>query len=400
MQNKLSAKRKVSVFVLFISIFIIIFFGVNYLFSQIGGNTTPDGEEVSFNNLDKISQDKINFLFLGTDGSDLRTDTILFVSFDKASQKINMISIPRDTRILIGDNYYKINSCVPYGKDDLLFKTIRDITGAPINYYAKVNFDGFKNIIDILGGVDFNVPTNMKYSDPEQDLYINLKAGQQHLDGDKAVQLVRYRGYAEADLQRIKVQQDFIKALIKQKITSDNILKAPAIYTEVLKYVKTNFGLGDLLGNMGMIKIFQEQKEGSINSFELPGTAMMINGASYFIHDPKQTLELFKNNFGGSGSSDMLSTYTELNSKAKPDTFEVSTNEQASDFEDEVSSNELSQPDTTDKGYSKNSTTSSTSKSTNTTTSTTNSTKDTSKSTEQQSSTETKQSSVPDWLKD
>lgn len=388
--RKLSTKSKVSIFVLIIFVFAVMFVSAKFVFPKgIVENKDAEGEQVILNNLDKISQDKVNFLLLGTDASGQRTDTMLFISFDKKNEIINMVSIPRDTRILIGERFYKINSCIPYGKEELLFKTIRDITGAPINYYAKVNFEGFKNIVDILGGVDFYVPENMKYSDPGQKLYIDLKKGQQHLDGTKAVQLVRYRGYAEADLQRIKVQQDFIKELIEQKMTAENILKAPSIYNEAVKHIKTNFTIGDLLGNMNIIKVFGEQKEGSILNFTMPGIAMMINGASYYIHDPIKTLELFKENFGGSGTSNMSSTYIKLNSKAKPDTFEAANNNknEISEFEDEPT--EDTRADVTDKGYSEDIETSYQNKETNF-----------ENETSKDKGTDITQSSIPDWLKE
>ena len=108
-----------------------------------------------------------------------------------------------------------------------MIEKIKEITGMPIHYYCEVNFIGIREIVDILGGVDYDVPMKMDYEDPEQDLYIHLEKGPQHLDGDKAEQLLRFRkGYANQDLGRINTQQGFIKEMFKQKMQPKYLLKA------------------------------------------------------------------------------------------------------------------------------------------------------------------------------
>ena len=315
-------KRIVAFIVSLILVTATVMFGVIYAFDLLGSGLNAS-DTISPDALDSPTTlegtnktERLNFLLLGTDGSNSRTDTIIFASFDLVNEKINLISIPRDTRILINGKYHKINSCAVYGGEELLFDTLRDITGAPIHYYAKVSFSGFRNIIDILGGVDFNVPVDMYYSDPYQNLYINLKKGEQHLDGEKAEQLVRFRRYAEADIQRTRVQKDFIKALIQQKLTPEYILKAPTLYADIAKYVTTNFTASDLMNNMEIIKFFQNIDEDSITTYEMPGLAKTINGASYWIHDVDKTLELFEEYFGGSGESEAYSKYAAAESKA------------------------------------------------------------------------------------
>ena len=285
--------------------------------------------------------DRLNFLLIGTDGSNSRTDTIMLASLDFVDRKINLISIPRDTRVLVNGRYHKINACAVIGGDELLINTVRDITGAPIHYYVKVSFAGFRNIIDILGGVDYYVPMDMHYSDPYQNLYIDLKEGQQHLDGDKAEQLVRFRRYPEADIQRTRVQKDFFKELLKQKLTAEYFFRAPTLYSDISKHLTTNFTAGDLMGHLDIIKLFQNASDDTITAYEMPGSARMISGASYWIHDVDKTLELFKEHFGGSGTSSVKSTYSAaeqsaISSSPKP------TQESAMDV--------LSESDSTDEG--------------------------------------------------
>lgn len=331
------AKRIVALILSIILVSAAVMFGVIYAFDMLASglnasNTVPpaalDNPETSD---DTNKTERLNFLLLGTDGSNSRTDTIIFASFDFVNEKISLISIPRDTRVLINGKYHKINSCAVYGGEELLFDTLRDITGAPIHYYAKVSFSGFRNIIDILGGVDFDVPVNMYYSDPYQNLYINLKKGEQHLDGAKAEQLVRFRKYAEADIQRTRVQKDFIKALIQQKLTPEYILKAPSLYSEISKYITTNFTASDLVKNLEIIKLFQNAGDEAITTYEMPGQAKTINSASYWIHDVDKTLELFKDCFGGSGTSAAYDKYAAAESKALSSSSSSATSSAADD---------------------------------------------------------------------
>jgi LCP family protein required for cell wall assembly len=259
-------------------------------------------------NLDTPLPDRINILLIGSDKGGSNTDVLMLATFDKEANKIRLMSIPRDTRVLIKGKPHKINACMAYGKEELLLKTIKDITGAPIHYYLKVDIAGFKEVVDILGGVDFNVPQDMKYSDPSQDLKINLKAGMQHLDGDKAEQLVRFRRYQQADIQRVHVQQDFMKALISQNLNPQLIVKAPKLYGEIYKYVKTNLKGSDVLKNLGIINALLDGED-NVETSTLPGAAKYVNRISYFIFDVEESLAFCKENFGGSGTSDQKEAY-------------------------------------------------------------------------------------------
>ena len=312
-RKKRRKKRRFPAFVGVILAAIAVFVGVSAAFHTFadglkdGSSLLPPGAFDS--TAGGVTADRLNFLLIGTDGSNSRTDTIMLASLDFVDRKINLISIPRDTRVLVNGKYHKINACAVIGGDELLINTVRDITGAPIHYYVKASFTGFRNIIDLLGGVDYYVPMDMHYSDPYQNLYIDLKEGQQHLDGDKAEQLVRFRRYPEADIQRTRVQKDFLKELLKQKLTAEYFFRAPSLYSDISKNITTNFTAGDMMKHLDIIKLFQDATDETITAYEMPGSARMIGGASYWIHDVEQTLELSKEYFGGSGTSKVKSTY-------------------------------------------------------------------------------------------
>lgn len=252
--------------------------------------------------VDEVSG-KVNVLVLGVDKEGLRTDTIIVASYDANDGVVNMLSVPRDTRMYIGSRYQKINSAHaitgsngkikgPNGTIDAVTR----ITGIPINYYVEFSFNAFRETIDALGGIYFDVPQSMRYSDPTQGLRINLSKGYQLLDGDKAEQLVRFRQYPEGDIKRVQVQQDFIKAVAEQKLNAQIITKLPDIYKALSNNVKTNFKLTDVikyansLVNIEMDKIIMHKLPGQYSGSEYT--------TSYWLPDIKNIKLLVQNTFG------------------------------------------------------------------------------------------------------
>lgn len=254
-------------------------------------NIDPEEEEMG---LSKITGKRVNVLLMATDESGLRTDTIMLASFDREREQLNILSIPRDTRVTINNSTQKINAAYAIGQHELAIKTVRDLVGLPIHYYAVVNPDGFSAIIDILGGVDIDVPQRMKYSDPSQDLYIDLYPGMQHLDGDKAEQFCRFRSYPEGDIGRVRAQQQFIKALIEQKLNLELIFKAGDLFKEVQKYLTTNVSLGDIGTFIPLLRLVSAEKT---NTYQLPGEARYVNNISYYICDQEETDKLINEVF-------------------------------------------------------------------------------------------------------
>lgn len=189
------------------------------------------------------------FLLVGTDKGDGNTDTIMVVSYDTVNQDISIMSIPRDTMINESWDLKKINSVYSRtgGSVDALANRVRKLIGFKTDFYVKVDLSMFVQLVDLVGGVEFDVPQDMKYSDPYQDLYIDLKAGVQTLDGEHAMQLVRFRRYAQGDIKRVEVQQAFMKALIKECLSFNNWGKVKAYIELALENVQTDLEFGSVV---------------------------------------------------------------------------------------------------------------------------------------------------------
>lgn len=243
----------------------------------------------------------INILILGVDEEGVRSDVILLINYSPEEGKINMLSVARDTRIKVRGRYEKFNALVGLGGEILTVNAIEQLTGLHIKYYLTLNFKGFRKIIDTLDGVEFEVPFDMNYDDPDQNLHIHLKRGVQVLNGEKAEHLVRYRkgnrpgdGYIDGDMGRIKMQQDFMKALVQQKIKLKYVSKADDIFMILKKYIKTNFEIGDV---DYYLKDLKKIRYDQVKMYTIPGDSAYIDDLWYFICDKNKTKELINNKF-------------------------------------------------------------------------------------------------------
>ncbi|MBO5930001.1 MAG: LCP family protein [Clostridia bacterium] len=264
--------------------------------------------------LDNVDSSRLNILVAGVDKDGLRSDVNMLFSLDTDEKTIQLLSIPRDTRVQYRKGYYgKINACI--GKEDgeeLLIKTVKDLTGLPIHNFCKVDFEGLRDIIDILGGVEFDVPMNMDYDDPVQDLHIHLKKGKQVLNGAQAEGLLRYRkGYATGDLGRIDMQQAFIKEAVRQKLSFRYILKAIPVAKAISESVETDMSV------MHMLKYALKLRSSKLefNTHVLPGTPKTIGGVSYYICDESATRRLVRTTFGYEDGKDISDQAGSINEK-------------------------------------------------------------------------------------
>lgn len=195
----------------------------------------------------KKEEPVVTCLFLGVNGN--LTDFIMLGQYDPNTREIDLLSIPRDTNVGNGSVDGKINSTYASRGLDTLKQHVEDITGIEPNYYIKFDTKILRKIVDAIGGVTVDVPINMNYDDPEQNLYIHLKKGTQTLTGSQAEQFVRFRknndgsGYAGGDVERTKTQQKFIKAFIAELLQADNISKIPNLINIVLEGTKTDITL-------------------------------------------------------------------------------------------------------------------------------------------------------------
>ncbi|MCT4606358.1 MAG: LCP family protein [Marinisporobacter sp.] len=252
-------------------------------------------------------EERVNVLVVGVDAKDIesakraRTDTMMLATFDPNTKNVDIISIPRDTRVVIRGRRSKdkINHAHAYGGMELSMKAVKDLLGVPVHYYVEINYAAVGKVVDDVGGVEIDVPMNMKYYDPKADppLKINLKKGKQVLDSDKAMQFLRFRkGYINQDLGRIDAQHDFLKAL------ADKIL-SPAIITKIPKLVRTFNTYVDTNMPITTMGSYALQAKGlkieDINMVTIPGEPKKINGLWYYVPNMDQTKIIVKQIFSG-----------------------------------------------------------------------------------------------------
>ncbi|MDI6860452.1 MAG: LCP family protein [Caldisericia bacterium] len=231
---------------------------------------------------------KINILLVGIDqryeDEMSRSDTNLLLSIDPVNKKLVLISLPRDSLVTLpgyeGDE--KLAHAHSYGGVPLLIKTVESILSIEIPYYVEVNFEGFVKMIDLIGGITIDVEKDMDYESYLGDVKIHLKKGLQHLNGEKALEYVRFRMDETGDIGRMERQQKFIKALIKQALGLSNTLRLQKALLELKNWVKTNLEPTQII-KLGLI--VKNIKEEDMISFTLPGTIDWKNGLSYYILD-------------------------------------------------------------------------------------------------------------------
>lgn len=276
--------------------------------------TVVGHDENTKKNLPEI---KVLILGVSTDLDSQLTDTIMVASYNPNTQKANLLSIPRDS--YTGKNTakatasLKINALYNIEKTpEKTLKAVNEITGLDIKYYVIVKTEALIQLVDAIGGVEFNVPIDMKYDDPTQDLHIDLKAGTQKLDGEKAEQVLRFRHsnpdkngvmttypseYGNDDFGRMRTQRDFISAVLKQTLKPGNIFKLGEILEIAHKNVETNLELSYI---KDYIPYAVEFNTDNLQTATLPGTTPDMkdtNNVSIFVINKKLSTELIQSMF-------------------------------------------------------------------------------------------------------
>ncbi len=198
------------------------------------------------------------------------SDSMLLLRFDPEADKVSVLSIPRDTRVYInGHGVRKINSANEYGGPALTANVASELLGGiEIDRYVRVNVQGVEKLIDALGGVTVNVPKNMKYTDFSQHLYIDLKKGTQHLDGDKAMQFLRYRYDGYGDISRVQRQQMLMRSTVEQTLKPATVIKVPKILSVIQSHLDTNLTVSEL---MALSNFASQIDRSNIQMMMLPG---------------------------------------------------------------------------------------------------------------------------------
>lgn len=243
----------------------------------------------------RTENEPVTFLILGSDIREDeeigRSDTIMILRVSPEKKIAYLVSIPRDTRVKIPDHgTRKINAAYQLGGSSLTIKTIEDFTGFQINHYAVVDFEGFKEIIDAIGGIDIDVEKRMY--DPRLGNKIDLHPGYQHLNGRKALGYVRFRR-TDDDFHRIERQQKFIKAVTEKMMQLSTILRIPQIAEIASRNFRTDSGLGitQMVAYGQMLKSIGKK---NLHTTMIPGTPQMIGGASYVVADEEKTAWMFE----------------------------------------------------------------------------------------------------------
>lgn len=285
----------------------IIFVGYfNHLFNKIStsdNGVNIDGEDKNI--IEKLfeREERITVAGFGVDKDGMRTDSIVIGTYETKSGKIDLISVPRDTYIELDDEMYqklnadgyaprvmKINELHAYAGDDwyeYVIPKLEETLNIDINHYVKIDLDVFKKIVDLIGGVEFNVPMNMYYNDPYQNLYINLQKGMQTLDGDEAEMLIRYRkGYSNGDIGRVETQQQFMTAFLQQVLDWISITRIDDMVNAIYEDVETDLSMSDAIAYGA--KYLMGLNLSNMETHIIPGDARYIDGRSYYVIDELQ----------------------------------------------------------------------------------------------------------------
>ena len=229
----------------------------------IGSMLNPNKPEVVVEVPEWEGKERVNILLLGGDARDAeegemaRSDSMIVLSIDPVTKQANLFSVLRDTYTKIeGYGSGRMNTAITLGGAPLAMKSIGDLLGLEIQYYVYTDFEGFKALVDSIGGVYFDVEKDMKYTDnADKNRYdIDLKAGYQLLDGDKALQYVRFRHDALSDYTRTERQRNFLTEIAKQTLSTWNIIRMKEILQDVSPYIDTNMTVNDMLklGQLGL----------------------------------------------------------------------------------------------------------------------------------------------------
>lgn len=248
-----------------------------------------------------ISSTPVNILFLGSDkrpDEGARADTILLMRVNGKNKTISQLSIPRDTLTDIpGYGEDKINSSYAWGGPALTIRTVEELTGLPIHHYVELDFSGFPEIVDSLGGVDIDVPKTIDSQYPQgyEWTQVHFDSGPQHMSGDRALIYVRVR-YSDDDFQRMGRQQLFMEALQKQINSPFNLARMPLLAPGMVGNITTDMSTNDLL-RLGWIK-FRTPAERN-RKFVMVGSGRNIGGTSYVVLDEDANQALIRDFLSG-----------------------------------------------------------------------------------------------------
>ena len=296
------------------------------------GSTDKNNTNDKNDKNDKEKDINKNVAVFGVDEEGYRTDVIFVVNFDSKTNEINVVSVPRDTKVEWSSEQQerlqelgkgtrsvsKINEMTSYAG----MENIRDFTidhletmfSIKIDNYVVVSLDAFRQIVDAIGGVEMDVPQDMYYVDNSGGLYIDLDKGVQLLDGDKAEQLIRFRRYPEGDVARVRTQQLFLEAFADTIMSPSMITKIPDLVKVLFDVVETDVSLLEIPKYYGYVRDFNVD---NIEFHILPGEGAMEGGASYFFPDMNQMSEFIQVAFYNKPSKEEIEQQQQAEAEAQ-----------------------------------------------------------------------------------
>lgn len=287
----------------FITLLVILvgFFGTKFILNRLEASQrfNINGNENILND-DAINKEEGQYLILlvGVDknGNDdntdfTRTDTIMLISADTKTGEMELLSIPRDSRVKIRDKFDKVNHAHAFGGIELTMQTLRQFLGLDIDYYVQVNYQALINIVDALGGVDYDVPEGINIHKGK----VKIHPGPNHLDGNEVMWYLRTRNiYNNGDIGRVNTQQAFVKAMVDEMVKKSKDMNLMTFISNYIKYVKTNLPMSAMLDLAGHINSFSSDK---MSTHTVPGMEQTINGTSYWIPDYDRTWEIVDDSY-------------------------------------------------------------------------------------------------------
>lgn len=269
----------------------------------VGKSGTP--EEAPDESAIKLADDPYCLLVTGRDRVSALTDVIMLACFDPAAERICVLQIPRDTYALYGDGRYrKINGAQKELGEDGLRVLLENALGIEIDGYLSLDLDAFGKSVDALGGVEIELDAPLRYSDPSQDLHIDLDSGRHTLDGKQAEMLVRYRsGYLRGDLDRLDVQKKFLAALFDTLRAKVSVANAYELASALLGEVSTDVNLA-LCTALGLEALKLDKSR--LLFCTLPGEDIVSrkSGASFYVMAKSPTQRLLAEYFCAEGELD------------------------------------------------------------------------------------------------
>lgn len=306
-------KRFAVVTVTFLMVVLALIFGYFYFYLSSFSNSAVDlskkdlTSKLDEEDVEKIKKDgkSCNILVMGVDigtpgatnaNDPKRTDTMILAHYNAEDKKIYLVSIPRDILIRINGKNQKINAAHAIGGVSYTVDAVEKLLGIQIDYYGKINYEGFRQVIDAIGGLNMDITRRMDYDDPSQNLSIHFKKGTTvHLDGKKAEEFFRWRknndgtGLEDGDLGRIENQHIFIGKVMEKIKSPSIVIKIPNILSVIQNYVETNMDAKEIL-KYGYIFATIDNEKLSMDT--LKGEAKYIDGVSYVVYDEAQNKDI------------------------------------------------------------------------------------------------------------